>query len=123
MVIIFTIFGLGTSLPFESFNETSRQILYQNFQYHDYDQLTSELQSLAQKYNNLLQLYSLSETRVQGRNLWVMKISTDHGERSDLKPMVKYVANMHGNEVVGRELLLAFIEYLVATYQSGTVST
>jgi len=52
-----------------------------------------------------------------------MKISTDQGERSDLKPMVKYVANMHGNEVVGRELLLAFIEYLVATYQAGTVSS
>ena len=51
-----------------------------------------------------------------------MKISTDQGERSDLKPMVKYVANMHGNEVVGRELLLAFIEYLVQTYQAGTVS-
>ena len=51
-----------------------------------------------------------------------MKISTDQGERADLKPMVKYVANMHGNEVVGRELLLAFIEYLVHTYQAGTVS-
>ena len=52
-----------------------------------------------------------------------MKISTDQGERSDLKPMVKYVANMHGNEVVGRELLLAFVEYLVTMYQAGTVST
>ena len=40
-----------------------------------------------------------------GRQLWVVKISTEN-QRSDLKPMVKYVANMHGNEVVGRELLL-----------------
>ena len=110
-------------MPYDNFNQTNRQGLYQNFQYHDYAQLTSELQNLAQKHNNLLQLYSLSETSVQGRDLWVMKISTDQGERSDLKPMVKYVANMHGNEVVGRELLLAFIEYLVATYQAGTVSS
>ena len=40
-----------------------------------------------------------------GRQLWVVKISTEN-QRSDLKPMVKYVANMHGNEVVGRELLI-----------------
>ena len=40
-----------------------------------------------------------------GRQLWVVKISTED-QRSDLKPMVKYIANMHGNEVVGRELLL-----------------
>ena len=34
--------------------------------------------------------------------------------------MVKYVANMHGNEAVGRELMLAFIEYLVTSYKSNS---
>ncbi|CAG0905891.1 unnamed protein product, partial [Darwinula stevensoni] len=32
------------------------------------------------------------------------------------KPNVKYVANMHGNEAVGRELMLHLIEYLVTNY-------
>ena len=36
--------------------------------------------------------------------------------------MVKYVANMHGNEGVGRELMLAFIEYLVTAYKDNSVS-
>ena len=121
-IVIATIIGIGHCLPFENSNSTNRQGLYQNFQYHDYVQLTTELQNLAQKHSNLLHLYNLNGNSVQGRKLWVMKISTDQGERSDLKPMVKYVANMHGNEVVGRELLLAFIEYLVHTYQAGTVS-
>ena len=40
-----------------------------------------------------------------GRKLWVVKIASDK-TRPDLKPMVKYVANMHGNEAVGRELML-----------------
>ena len=81
------------------------------------------MQDLAAKYSNLLTLSHLDDLSVGNRKLWVMKISTDNnGQRSDLKPMVKYVANMHGNEVVGRELLLKFIEYLMITYQCGNVS-
>ena len=50
---------------------------------------------------------------MQGRELWVMVVSSSPYEHMIGKPNVKYVANMHGNEAVGRELMLHLILYLV----------
>ena len=112
----------GLEIPSKLKNNSKDKLLFEDLRYHNHEQLTDELKHLAKKYDNLLTLYKLDEVTHQNRNLWVMKISTDNQERADLKPMVKYIGNMHGNEVVGGELLLAFIEYLAFTYQNGNVS-
>ena len=89
--------------------------------YHNYDELTKALQSLHERWPNLTRLYKLSEKTVGNRELWVLQISTDVGkERTVLKPMVKYVANMHGNEAVGREMMISLSEYLLEAYSSGS---
>lgn len=48
-----------------------------------------------------------------GRELWVLKISSNQQQRPLLQPAVKYVGNIHGNEPVGREILLHLIEVLL----------
>ncbi|GIY16118.1 carboxypeptidase M [Caerostris darwini] len=53
---------------------------------------------------------------LRGRELWVMVVSRYPNEEPFLKPNVKYVANMHGNEAVGRELMLHLITYLINNY-------
>ncbi|XP_053213451.1 carboxypeptidase D-like isoform X2 [Panonychus citri] len=55
---------------------------------------------------------------VQGRELWVMLISSDTNSDILMKPNVKYIGNMHGNEAVGREMLLHLILYLLTHYES-----
>ena len=88
--------------------------------YHNYDEMVKELNTINKRWPNITKVYKLSETSWGGRELWVMQISTDiNKERSELKPMFKYVANMHGNEAVGRELLLALPEFLLNRYYSG----
>lgn len=44
-----------------------------------------------------------------GRDLWVMVVSSSPYEHMIGKPDVKYIANIHGNEAVGRELMLHLI--------------
>lgn len=51
---------------------------------------------------------------VVGRDLWVMVVSASPYEHIIGKPDVKYVANMHGNEAVSRELMLHLIEVTIS---------
>jgi len=81
--------------------------------YHNYTELISELEQLADSYPTTSQLYIQGST-VEGRQLAVIRISDKvQQERKLLKPMVKLIANMHGNEPVGRELMLALARYLL----------
>ncbi|XP_026734326.1 carboxypeptidase M-like isoform X2 [Trichoplusia ni] len=87
------------------------------FRYHDHDQLTRYLRSVSARYPALTALYSIGKS-VQGRDLWVMVVSASPYEHMIGKPDVKYVANIHGNEAVGRELLLHLIQHLVTSYDT-----
>ena len=47
-----------------------------------------------------------------------MVVSKSPYEHMIGKPNIKYVANMHGNEAVGRELMLHLILHLVQNYDT-----
>ena len=82
--------------------------------YHSHQQMLSVLDSVVETYPGLVSSYDLGSS-VQGRAIPAVKFATTN-PRASLVPMVKYVGNMHGNEAVGRELLIALVEYLAHNY-------
>jgi len=85
--------------------------------YHNYTQLMDEMDMLVESYSDISRLYILGATREE-RDIPVIQISQGVNEdRVRLKPMVKLLANMHGNEAVGRELMLALSRYLLQNYE------
>ncbi|KAG8002060.1 Carboxypeptidase D [Nibea albiflora] len=83
--------------------------------YYNYGNLTRLLQSLARQYPHIANLSSVGQS-VEGRELWVMRITKDPNTDSPGKPKFKYVGNMHGDETVSRQVLVYLVEDLLVKY-------
>ncbi|XP_070572081.1 carboxypeptidase D-like isoform X2 [Ptychodera flava] len=90
--------------------------------YHDYDAMEKMLRRLAADYPNITKLYTLGQS-TEYRQLWALEISVNAGRHKPGQPEMKFVANLHGDEVVGRELLLALAEHLVTAYGKDDLIT
>uniref|UniRef100_A0A7E4VVU3 Peptidase_M14 domain-containing protein n=1 Tax=Panagrellus redivivus TaxID=6233 RepID=A0A7E4VVU3_PANRE len=90
--------------------------------HHNYDNMTAYLKRLHAAYPDLTTLNSIGRS-VENRELWVLVISKDPKEHVPGKPEFKYVANMHGNEVVSREVILFLAELLLKNYGSNAYIT
>ncbi|KAM4700786.1 carboxypeptidase D isoform 2-T2 [Discoglossus pictus] len=85
------------------------------FRHHHYSDMEIFLRKYNNEYPNITRLYKVG-TSVESRELYVMEISDNPGIHEPGEPEFKYIGNMHGNEVVGRELLLNLIEYFCKNY-------
>jgi len=87
-------------------------------QYHNHERLTAFMQDMATKYPNISRVFSIGKS-VQGRELWAIQISDNAGV-NEAEPEFKYIANMHGDEVVGREMCVYLIELLLTNYEKDS---
>lgn len=78
------------------------------------EEVARELNGIAQSAPQLTRLFSIGKS-VQGRDLLVMKVSANAGQ-NDNRPEFKFIANMHGDEIVGREVMILLIKDLVSNY-------
>lgn len=100
-------------------NNSAEQVIESMLaKHHNEEELYQYLLELSQKYPEVTRLYDVGKS-VEGRKLWVLEISEEPGRHQLLKPEFKYVANIHGNEAVGRELLLHLARLLVENYRAA----
>lgn len=78
------------------------------------EESAQQLMDVAKAHPDLAQVFSIGKS-VQGRDLWVIKISKNISQSSHL-PEFKYIANMHGDEIVGRELMILLAKELLENY-------
>ncbi|XP_050531282.1 carboxypeptidase E-like [Daktulosphaira vitifoliae] len=89
------------------------------FKHHNNKEMYETLLTIHKKCPRITSVYSLSETSVEGRPLMTIVFSLHPTLHKPMVPEFKYIANMHGNEVLGRELLLKLADFLCEEFLAG----
>ncbi|KAK4793067.1 hypothetical protein SAY86_023502 [Trapa natans] len=76
--------------------------------------LENALKDFTQRCGNISRIYSIGKS-VKGVPLWVIEISDKPGEE-EAEPAFKYIGNVHGDEPVGRELLVRLANWICDNY-------
>ena len=83
--------------------------------YYNYDELKNLLETLQQTYPKISKLFSIGKS-VENRELLVLQISDKIDDIEPGEPWFKYVGNMHGDETVGRSMLISLAHHLLHNY-------
>ncbi|XP_061700388.1 probable carboxypeptidase X1 [Syngnathoides biaculeatus] len=89
-----------------------------DFRHHNYQEMRKLMKSVAEECPDITHIYTIGKSHM-GLKLYVMEISDNPGKHELGEPEFRYVANMHGNEVLGRELVLNLMQYLCHEYKRG----
>lgn len=94
--------------PQERFSDTNMG------RYHTHEEMEQLFGRLQQEYPFLMEKFSIGSS-VEGRSLIGARI-TGPGNKEG-RPQFKYIGNMHGDETVGREILINLVEHLTTNYR------
>lgn len=83
--------------------------------YHTYDALTSRVNALVASHPGLASAQSIGTT-LEGREIWLVTVGNKQGTPLTERPAVLVAANLEGNQLVGSELSLEAMRYLLESY-------
>ncbi|XP_029316092.1 LOW QUALITY PROTEIN: probable carboxypeptidase X1 [Cottoperca gobio] len=89
-----------------------------DFRQHNYKDMRKLMKSVTEECPDITRIYTIGKSYT-GLKLYVMEISDNPGKHELGEPEFRYVAGMHGNEALGRELVLNLMQYLCREYKKG----
>lgn len=113
LTLLLPLYHLAWSLPVDV--RTVRSSI--SFKHHSNEEMYQLMRDYHEQYPNITRIYSVGKTKKKS-DLLVIEISDNPGYHEPGEPEFKYIGNMHGNEVTGRETLLYLIQYLLDNYGS-----
>ncbi|KAJ4940640.1 hypothetical protein JOQ06_026937 [Pogonophryne albipinna] len=89
-----------------------------DFRHHSYKEMRQLMKVVNEMCPNITRIYNIGKSR-SGLKLYAIEISDNPGEHEVGEPEFRYTAGSHGNEVLGRELLLLLMQFMCLEYLSG----
>uniref|UniRef100_A0A8C6UQ31 Inactive carboxypeptidase-like protein X2 n=1 Tax=Neogobius melanostomus TaxID=47308 RepID=A0A8C6UQ31_9GOBI len=106
---------LGCPLPGQNEVITTDEL---DFKHHGYKEMRQLMKVVNEMCPNITRIYNIGKS-YNGLKLYAIEISDRPGEHEVGEPEFRYTAGSHGNEVLGRELLLLLMHFLCVEYLSG----
>ncbi|XP_071250800.1 inactive carboxypeptidase-like protein X2 [Salvelinus alpinus] len=90
-----------------------------DFKHHSYKEMRHMMKVVNEMCPNITRIYNIGKSH-SGQKLYAIEISDNPGEHEAGEPEFRYTAGSHGNEVLGRELLLLLMQFMCQEYLSGS---
>ncbi|XP_018422958.1 PREDICTED: adipocyte enhancer-binding protein 1 [Nanorana parkeri] len=89
-----------------------------DFRHHNYKDMRQLMKVVNEECPTITRIYNVGKT-AKGLKIYAMEISDNPGEHEIGEPEFRYTAGLHGNEVLGRELLLLLMQFMCKEYRDG----
>ncbi|CAJ1067981.1 inactive carboxypeptidase-like protein X2 [Xyrichtys novacula] len=89
---------------------------YLKFKHHSYTEMVALMKSVHDECPNITSIYSLGRS-TKGLEIMAMVISGNPTEHEIGEPEFRFTAGLHGNEALGREMILLLMQYLCKEYK------
>ena len=96
--------------------------------FHSYEEMVEAIQAAEAAHPDIVRIHDIGDgwDKIRGwadRDIWAVKISDNVDTEETDEPEVLYIACHHGSEIMGVEILLSFMDYLLDRYGSDSEVT